>query len=60
MIKTKRPPRSNRIAETSSPAISGNYSASTTRGRPAPASVTTGLLLEKTRSIPDCERFVDL
>jgi hypothetical protein len=60
MIQTKRPPGSNRIAETSSPATRCNYSTSTTRARPALASVTTGLLLEKTRSISDFERSVGL
>jgi hypothetical protein len=52
MIKTKRPPGSNRIAETSSTATRCNYSTSTTRARPAPASVTTGLLLEQNKIEP--------
>jgi hypothetical protein len=60
MIKTKRPPGSNRIAGTNSPATRCNYSTSTIRARPALASVTTGLLLEKTRSNPDFERLVGL
>ena len=58
MINTKRPPGSNRIAETSSPATPRNYSTSTARGWPALAAVTTGLLLEKTRSNPNFERLV--
>jgi hypothetical protein len=58
MIKTEHPPGSNRIAKTSPPATRCNYSTSTARARPASASLTTGLLLEKTRSNPDFEGLV--
>jgi len=58
MIKTEHPPGSNRIFETNSPATRCNYPTSTARARAASASVTTDLLLEKTRSNPDFERLV--
>jgi hypothetical protein len=52
--------RSNRIAETSSPATPLQLFRFDNQGAPASASVTTGLLLEKTSSNPDFERLVGL
>src|ERR1035437_3642354 len=56
--KIKPPADSNRSPKPAPPRPRCNYSASTTRVRPASASVTTGLLLEKTRSNPDFEGLV--